>query len=189
MIKIILTSFLLLSNLFSVESNIATISSPDKSLELKLNSRDGSIYYSLNKNNITIINDSKLGIIADKFNLSDNMSITSIDFNSKNETWNQVWGEQKVIADNYNEVSVSSVSKVEKYNIVLRFRLFNDGLGFRYEIGGDWGVYKYNFFDSAIKFDFYNYDLRADYLFELLSWNVHFFGFNFRQLFYINNIF
>ena len=97
MIKIILTSLLLLSSLFSVESSIATISSPDKTLELKLSLKDESIFYSLNKNNITIINDSKLGIISDKFNLSDNMSITSIDFDNKDETWSQVWGEQKIL--------------------------------------------------------------------------------------------
>ena len=154
MIKIILTSFLLLSSLFSVESNIAIISSPDKSLELKLISRDGSIYYSLNKNNITIINNSKLGIIADKFNLSDNMLITNVDFDSKNETWTQVWGEQKVITDNYNEVSVSSMSKVEKYNIVLRFRLFNDGLGFRYEIPTQKDLGDFNILDEVTEFNF-----------------------------------
>ena len=154
MIKIILTSFLILSSLFSVESNIATILSPDKSLELELSSIDGSIYYSLNKNNNTIINDSKLGIIADKFNLSDNLSIASVNFNSKNETWTQVWGEQKVIADNYNEVSISCISEIEKYNIIIRFRLFNDGLGFRYEIPTQKNLGNFNILDEVTEFNF-----------------------------------
>ena len=82
----------------------------------------------------------------------------------------------------FSVIKIDSYKNLDKFLWYIFLALLIIFLGFRYEIGGDWGVYKYNFFDSAIKFDFYNYDLRSDYLFELLSWNVHFFGFNFITL-------
>ncbi len=49
------------------------------------------------------------------------------------ETWEPVWGETKFIRNNYNELEVKLNQKETKREMTLRFRVFNDGLGFRYE--------------------------------------------------------
>ena len=49
------------------------------------------------------------------------------------ETWEPVWGEVKSIRNHYNEMAVTLNQKVQNRNIIIRFRLYNDGLGFRYE--------------------------------------------------------
>ena len=49
------------------------------------------------------------------------------------ETWEPVWGEVKQIRNHYNEMAVTLDQKAQDRNIIIRFRLFDDGLGFRYE--------------------------------------------------------
>lgn len=49
------------------------------------------------------------------------------------ETWEPVWGEVKSIRNHYNEMAVTLNQKAQNRNIIIRFRLYNDGLGFRYE--------------------------------------------------------
>lgn len=49
------------------------------------------------------------------------------------ELWKPVWGEEKQIRNYYNELAVTLTQKAQERSIVIRFRLFNDGLGFRYE--------------------------------------------------------
>ena len=52
---------------------------------------------------------------------------------SFDETWQPVWGEEKNIRNHYNELSVLLNQKSTDRQMIIRFRLFNDGLGFRYE--------------------------------------------------------
>ena len=49
------------------------------------------------------------------------------------ETWDPVWGEVKSIRNHYNEMAVTLNQKAQDRNMIIRFRLYNDGLGFRYE--------------------------------------------------------
>ncbi len=49
------------------------------------------------------------------------------------ETWRPVWGEESEIRNHYNELEVTLDQPMNNRYIVIRFRLFNDGLGFRYE--------------------------------------------------------
>ncbi|MGE8424653.1 MAG: glycoside hydrolase family 97 catalytic domain-containing protein, partial [Sphingobacterium siyangense] len=53
--------------------------------------------------------------------------------NSVDERWKPVWGEESEIRNHYNELAVSLAQKETKRKLVLRFRLFDEGLGFRYE--------------------------------------------------------
>ena len=79
--------------------------SPDKSLKLELHLENNALYYSLYKNNKLIIDKSMLGIKADKFDFSNSIYIVDISNHSSNTTWSQVWGEQKIIQDHYNQLS------------------------------------------------------------------------------------
>lgn len=109
--------------------------SPDKNLELnfKLSNKGEFLYWLKYKNNL-IIKESKLGFILDKNNdLSSNFKIDNIKLNSKNEKWATVWGEVDSIVNNYNEVQISLIQISSDKKLIITFRIFNDGLGFRYE--------------------------------------------------------
>ncbi|VTR27751.1 glycoside hydrolase family 97 protein [Sphingobacterium thalpophilum] len=49
------------------------------------------------------------------------------------ETWQPVWGETKFVRNHYNELEITLIQKATDRNMKIRFRLFDDGLGFRYE--------------------------------------------------------
>ena len=65
--------------------------------------------------------------------LHDGFAVESVERSSHDETWAPVWGEEDSIRNNYNELAVNLVQASTERRLVIRFRLFNDGLGFRYE--------------------------------------------------------
>ena len=68
-----------------------------------------------------------------KTNLYDGFEVKDIQTATFDETWQPVWGEEKEIRNHYNELAVTLYQPMNDRSIVIRFRLFNDGLGFRYE--------------------------------------------------------
>ncbi len=65
--------------------------------------------------------------------LYNNFGIVDTQTSSFDETWEPVWGEVKTIRNHYNEMAVTLNQKGTDRNLIIRFRLFDDGLGFRYE--------------------------------------------------------
>ena len=128
------STFFLLVTLISVQAQ--EISSPDKNLKLKFSlTGNGVPTYELNYKNKAVIKTSKLGIeTKDIPSFLDGFTVSKVENATFDETWSPVWGEQKSIRNNYNElvVTLSQKSVNDRY-IKIRFRLFNDGLGFRYE--------------------------------------------------------
>jgi hypothetical protein len=82
-----------------------------------------------------VVKTSKLGLDLkdDKFSLLNGFSIARTTMASFDENWSPVWGEQSQIRNQYNEIAVELEQAAAKRSLVIRFRLFNDGLGFRYE--------------------------------------------------------
>ena len=68
-----------------------------------------------------------------KASLYNNFTIANTQTSTTDETWNPVWGEVKSIRNQYNELAVTLLQKETDRQMIIRFRLFNDGLGFRYE--------------------------------------------------------
>ena len=138
-----------------LDSNIiAKSSSPDKSLKLELFYENNGVYYSLYKNNKPIIDKSKLGLMTDKFNFADNMQVLNVSKSTMDQEWTQVWGEQKIVRDYHNEVLIEVVESDSNLKMNLRFRLFDDGLGFRYELIGQDGLDEYNIMNELTEFNF-----------------------------------
>ena len=138
-----------------LDSNIiAKSSSPDKSLKLELFYENNGVYYSLYKNNKPIIDKSKLGLMTDKFNFADNMQVLNVSKSAMDQEWTQVWGEQKIVRDHHNEVLIEVVESNSNLKMNLRFRLFDDGLGFRYELVGQDGLDEYNIMNELTEFNF-----------------------------------
>ena len=120
--------------------------SPDGKLELRFELKDGVPYYALDRAGKPVVLPSKMGFtlewrddIAHAFELKDAM------YDTFDETWEPVWGEEARIRNHYNEMLVTleqPVGSVESMDhsteskatvMQIRFRLYDDGLGFRYE--------------------------------------------------------
>lgn len=112
------------------------ISSPDKNLSLKFELNDaGAPTYQLKYKKKDVIKTSKLGLeTKDVPSFLTGFTVAKTEQSSADESWNPVWGEQKTIRNHYNELLVTLTQKAEKDRLIrIRFRLFDDGLGFRYE--------------------------------------------------------
>lgn len=112
------------------------ISSPDKNLSLKFElNASGTPTYQLKYKKKDVIKTSKLGIeTKDVPSFLTGFTVVKTEQATADESWNPVWGEQKTIRNHYNELLVTLSQKAEKDRFIrLRFRLFDDGLGFRYE--------------------------------------------------------
>jgi hypothetical protein len=112
------------------------IYSPDKNLTLKFELQANGIpTYALTYKHKAVIKPSKLGIqTKDVPSFLDGFTITKTETASADESWNPVLGEQKTIRNHYNELLVTLSQAAQKGRYLrIRFRLFDDGLGFRYE--------------------------------------------------------
>jgi hypothetical protein len=96
---------------------------------------DGTPSYQLNYKNKAVIKTSKLGLELknDKKSLLNDFTVVDQKTSTVNENWQPVWGEVATITNNYNELAVTLEQKETERKMIIRFRLFNDGLGFRYE--------------------------------------------------------
>ena len=128
-----------------------TLKSPDGNLELdfRLDER-GAPVYNLSYKGSPVVLDSRMGFLlvfnndpsmhrmpyAGRFggpwSLYDGFSMTDSKTSSFDETWTPVWGEEAEIRNHYNELAVTLKQESGRIMIV-RFRLYDDGLGFRYE--------------------------------------------------------
>ncbi|NBL64368.1 glycoside hydrolase family 97 protein [Flavobacterium sp. NST-5] len=130
------TTFSLILLLIGFSIQAQEITSPDKNLKLTFSlDTKGTPIYQLNFKNKAVIKPSKLGIeTKDVPSFLDGFSVEKTSTTTFDETWEPVWGEQKTIRNHYTELLVVLSQKAEKNRkINIRFRLFNDGLGFRYE--------------------------------------------------------
>ncbi|OUD35995.1 glycoside hydrolase family 97 protein [Flavobacterium sp. FPG59] len=96
---------------------------------------NGTPTYSLTYKNKAVIKTSKLGLELknDKKSLLNDFTVVDQKTSTVNENWQPVWGEVATITNNYNELAVTLEQKETERKMIIRFRLFNDGLGFRYE--------------------------------------------------------
>lgn len=94
----------------------------------------GEPVYSLNYKDRAVILPSRLGIEGKQASMKDNFVIESVSRDSVDGTWSPVWGQYESVRNNYNELAVSMVAGDSiSRRMTVRFRLFDDGLGFRYE--------------------------------------------------------
>ncbi|MND96257.1 Retaining alpha-galactosidase precursor [compost metagenome] len=96
---------------------------------------DGSPSYSLNYKGKVVVKPSKLGLELknDKKSLVNDFIVIDTKTAVFDENWKPVWGEVATIRNQYNELAVTLNQKGTDRQMIIRFRLFNDGLGFRYE--------------------------------------------------------
>ncbi len=142
---------------FVLMVNAQKLTSPDGNFIMNFSlNQEGAPVYDLTYKNKAVIKPSTLGLelkkedankkttfdwkertdkdqLDAKTNLMTGFTIKDAETSTFDETWKPVWGEESEIRNNYNELAVTLEQPENDRYIIIRFRLFNDGLGFRYE--------------------------------------------------------
>ena len=119
----------------SLSAGAETLKSPDGRLTLDFSlTGSGTPEYSLKYGDLTAVAPSRMGFeIKNAENLDKGFRILSVDTASVDSVWAPVWGEESLIREHFNEMTVNLEQPSTKRRMSVRFRLFDDGLGFRYE--------------------------------------------------------
>ncbi len=121
-----------------------TVKSPDGNVALTFTLSDnGRPTYEMTYKGRAVVKPSHLGLELakdrhaskgkDETDLMDGFKITDTRISSFDETWKPVWGETATIRNHYNELEVDLNQPSSDRNIIIRFRVYNDGMGLRYE--------------------------------------------------------
>ncbi len=112
------------------------VSSPDKNTTVSVFLRDGQPHYLIKRKGQVVIDTSALGFsLRDQPALKDNFKIAGAEVSAFDETWEQVWGEKQFIRNHYNQLVVQLQQNDEAdHRMDVVFRVFDDGVGFRYII-------------------------------------------------------
>ena len=112
-----------------------TLKSPDGRLTMDFAlTKTGEPTYRLSLKGRTVVKESKMGfVLKDTPSFKSGFRLITQDRVSHESTWDPVWGEVKTVRSRYNELSVVLRQGDSGRFMTIRFRLFDDGLGFRYE--------------------------------------------------------
>ena len=127
---------ILLMSVFAVHFVMAQQqTSPDGNVILSFSLKnDGTPSYKVSYKNKPVINESTLGFTLKKAEpLTNNFKVVDTKKSTFKETWKPVWGEESEILNHYNELLVSLEQNNTKRKMNIRFRVYNEGVGFRYE--------------------------------------------------------
>ncbi len=133
-----------------------SVRSPDGRLQLVFSLLDeGRPSYQLLRLGAPILQESTLGLeLKEGPGLSLGFTVVQVETTTINETWEPVWGEQRRIRNHCTELLVGMVQAGEKpHRMAIRFRLFNDGLGFRYEFAAQDGLDYFTVTDELTEFN------------------------------------
>ena len=133
------------------------INSPSKNNELVFNlTKTGQPQYRFSSNGKSVIEPSLLGFEFDGLKkMTEGFKVVGTEQKSVNETWEQPWGEIKKVKDNHNELTVHlKEEKGEQRLVDIIFRVFDDGLGFRYSFPKQQNLGKVKISNEVTQFTF-----------------------------------
>ena len=136
--------------------DMAGVSSPDGKLSVTVGTKDGLLFYSVTREGKPVLNASRLGFrLHERDGFDDGLAITGTKTTSFDETWAQPWGERSHVRNQYNELTVQVAEQAgEKRHLAVVFRVYDDGLGFRYDVSADSGFGKTEIIDELTEFAF-----------------------------------
>ena len=138
----------------AAQEEILTVSSPDDKVRVTFYMADGVPYYRVRYSGQDVIMPSRLGFVlrgADPLN--QNLEITASERQNLDETWEQPWGEVQWIRNHYNELRVTLEERAAApRRMEIVFRVYDDGLGFRYELPAQDGLGAFEIVDEQTEF-------------------------------------
>lgn len=119
---------------FAMSLSAQSVSSPGGNLTLTFSLEEGSPYYSVDYKGSPAILPSSLGLdLEGSDDLMGGFQVKATSESSFDEVWEPVWGEESHIRNHYNELLVELTQPATKHQMNIRFRLYDDGFGLRYE--------------------------------------------------------
>ena len=120
-----------------------TVTSPNGNVEVMFSLDNGRPTYEMTYKGKAVVKPSHLGLELvktkhaskgmEETDLMDGFTVTDTQTSTFDETWKPVWGQTATIRNHYNEMAVTLNQPASKRNIVIRFRVYDDGMGLRYE--------------------------------------------------------
>ena len=172
----IISALLMVTSMLSAQTRTETLLSPDGNMKMTFSlSEDGTPNYSLSYSDREVVKPSRLGYtLRGDASPKDPMTYMRVSYDvvdmgsgfvfvdavrsEFDETWEPVWGEESHIRNHYNELAVTLAKKDFKgkagkdVQMVLRFRLYDDGLGFRYEFPAQNNLKYFTVMDELTQF-------------------------------------
>jgi len=116
-----------------------SVSSPDNEIEMRVFTDGGHLKYAVNFSGEDVVGSSRLGLrFGEGFGPDQNIQILDIETSETDTNWEQPWGERRIVRDMHEELLIKARRAPEgsapDIRFDLRVRVFNDGIGFRYEV-------------------------------------------------------
>jgi len=111
------------------------VTSPDGLNIFKITDQGGQLRYTLTRRDEILINNSRLGLrFLNHHGFDEDLRILGIETETRDETWEQPWGERQKVRDHHKELLIKAERIPSEMKINIRIRSFDDGIGFRYEV-------------------------------------------------------
>lgn len=134
---------------------VEKVTSPDGRLTLTAGVNNGEAFYQLQRGNEPLINASRLGFQLSDGPFAGDFRVVSTARSAKDETWQTVWGESRNVRNHYNELRLNlQERKGKKRRLSVVFRIFDEGIGFRYEFPQQPALGDFQIMDELTEFAF-----------------------------------
>src|SRR5436305_2138432 len=153
LVALSITSATLIATTAATQNRVR-VASPDGRNQVTVEIHDGGLYYSLNRDTHPLFLPSRLGMaFRNAPPLLDSLRITDTTRSTHDETWTQPWGEVARVRDHHNELKVSLTETASPgRRFTVAFRVFDDGVGFRYEFPQQPGLDEFAITDELTEF-------------------------------------
>ncbi len=134
---------------------VASVSSPDGTLKVRITlNGEGRPGYAIDRRGVRVIEESRLGfLLSDAPKLERSFALDAASTRSVDETWEQPWGERRFVRNHFNELRVRlKESKPPARTLEVVFRVYDDGVGFRYEFPDQTSLVDVNITDELTEF-------------------------------------
>lgn len=152
-IGFVILAFVVLAAQAAMGQSRVRLASPDGEIVVTLTDADGMPTYSVAFRGEEVIGPSRLGLRFETApGLYEDLAIGDVTRRSADIAWEQPWGEQREMREHYNEAAITFEREEGGEAFTLRVRAFDDGIGFRYEVGDFAGQGAYNITDEITEF-------------------------------------
>lgn len=159
----------------AAQAKEVSVNSPDGQLTVTVSDERGAPSYRVRFAGAEVIPASRLGLsLREGPELGEGFAIAASRTVDKDETWEQPWGERRLVRDHHRELQVDFArggKKARKFT--LRFRVFDDGLGFRYEVPRQPGVDQVEVLDERTEFRFNDIDTARAWWIPARDWRSY----------------
>lgn len=133
-----------------------SVASPDGRIVVEAGTRKGKPVYQVSFKGKLLLRPSHLGfVLADAPSLAEGLAVAGSASRTYDQTWTQPWGEAREIREHYNELTVRyGAAEGAERALTVTFRVFDDGLGFRYEIPAQANIKDIRITDEVTEFSF-----------------------------------